>query len=225
MRLNKYLALSTGLSRRAADDAVADGRVLVNGVVPDAGQQVGESDAITLDGTPVTATAEHVTILLHKPAGYVCSRNGQGSKTVYELLPDDMHHLKPVGRLDKDSSGLLLMTTDGDLANQLTHPRYQKSKQYEVKLDKPLQPLHKQMIEEYGVMLDDGPSRFSVSRLKDDDDTAWLVTMREGRNRQIRRTFGALGYEVKRLHRTEFGTYRLGGLKPGTFEKAGREVN
>lgn len=219
MRINKYLALSTGLSRRAADAAISQGRVLVNGVTPTAGQTITPNDAVALDGKVVTKPKATQTITLNKPVGYVVSRDGQGSKTIYDLLPTELHHLKPIGRLDKDSSGLLLLTNDGELANQLTHPRYQKTKVYEIRLDKPLAPLHHQMISDHGVQLDDGLSRLMLERMIEGNDKAWRITMQEGRNRQIRRTFAALGYTVKKLHRTQFGDYILPrSLKTGQFD-------
>ena len=161
VRLNKHLALLSGLSRRAADSAIADGRVAVNGVQANVGQVISGTETITLDGQQLRVQTLQ-TILLNKPAGYVVSRNGQGSRTVYDLLPKELHNLKPVGRLDKDSSGLLLLTNDGDLAAQLTHPKYQKIKRYHVTLDHALAPLHRHMIQEYGVQLPDGPSRFTL---------------------------------------------------------------
>ncbi len=212
MRINKFLAQATSLSRRSADKAVRDGRVTVDGQMAMNGTEVTEASQIKLDGQTVEASTAKTTIMLNKPVGYVCSRNGQGSQTIYDLLPKQYHHLNPVGRLDKDSSGLLLLTNDGDLANQLTHPRYAKTKRYEVRLDKPLQPLHQQMIADYGVMLEDGKSRFAVSRLDTAPD-AYEVLMTEGRNRQIRRTFHALGYTVTHLHRTHFGPYVLSDLR------------
>jgi 23S rRNA pseudouridine2605 synthase len=215
MRLNKYIAQATGMSRRAADEAIAQNRVYINGVRPSAGQQVGDSDTVTLDNAPITPAVNTITIMLNKPAGYVCSRDGQGSRTVYDLLPPELHSLKTVGRLDKDSSGLILLTNDGQLAHQLTHPSFQKTKVYEVMLDKPLQPLHRQMISDHGINLDDGVSKLQLERLTDEDDTSWRITMREGRNRQIRRTFSALGYSVKKLHRTNFGQYTLDNLGMG----------
>lgn len=219
MRLNKYIALSTGLSRRAADDAIYRNRVLVNGHAPSAGQQVSQSDSVTLDGTAITPPVNTMTIMLNKPVGYVCSREGQGSKTIYELLPAELAILKPVGRLDKDSEGLLLLTNDGILAQQLTHPSYQKTKVYEITLGSPLQPLHRQMISDHGINLDDGVSQLQLERLRDNNDTVWRVSMHEGRNRQIRRTFEALGYTVRKLYRTQFGEYNLGGLEVGSFDK------
>lgn len=218
MRLNKFIALTTGMGRRPADQAVASGRVRVNGEIATLGQEVNTTDRVTLDGVGLTVPSQATaTIVLNKPAGYVVSRNGQGSATIYELLPPEYHHLKPVGRLDKDSSGLLLLTDDGQLAFELTHPSRQKQKIYEVTLDKPLPPLHRQMIIDYGIMLDDGPSKFLLERLHDGDETQWQITMHEGRNRQIRRTFKALGYGVVKLHRTQFGTYKLGSLGPGRY--------
>ncbi len=218
MRLNKFIASATGLSRRAADDAISHNRVLVNNKAPSSGQQIGPDDAVTLDGDVLKQPQSTRTIIFNKPAGYVTSRDGQGNRTIYDLLPDDMHTLKPVGRLDKHSSGLLLMTTDGDLAHKLTHPSFKKQKVYQVTLDKPLQPLHRQMISDYGVTLYDGPSKLELERIRDGSETEWQVNMHEGRNRQIRRTFEALGYGVTSLHRTQFGDFFLDDLKLGEYK-------
>ncbi len=218
MRINKFVAQATGISRRAADTAISEGRVLINGLEPSSGADVSEIDKVTFDTRHITLAAQVQTILLNKPVGYVVSRNGQGSKTVYDLLPRSLHMLKPVGRLDKDSSGLLLLTNDGDLANQLTHPRSQKRKVYEVMIDKPLQPLHRQIISERGINLDDGVSKLGLERKNDGDEQNWLVSMHEGRNRQIRRTFSSLGYSVVRLHRTHFGNYSVDILKNGEYK-------
>jgi 23S rRNA pseudouridine2605 synthase len=218
MRLNKYVAGATGMGRRPADAAIAAGRISINGREAQIGQPVSETDRVTLDGKPIHyKPAETVTIMLNKPAGYVVSRDGQGSETIYNLLPPEYRKLKPVGRLDKDSSGLLLLTDDGQLAQELTHPSHQKTKVYEMTLGKPLQPLHRQMITGYGILLDDGPSKFQVERLHDGNETEWQITMHEGRNRQIRRTFATLGYKITRLHRTTFGPYGLGQLQLGQW--------
>lgn len=219
MRINKYLALHTELSRRGADDAIAAGRVTINGEKPSEGSQVTSGDQVTLDGRTISDKTEIQTILLNKPVAYVCSRDGQGSKTVYDLLPKELQKLNSVGRLDKESSGLLVMTNDGKLAEQLTHPKYQKTKIYEVTLDKPLQPLHQQMISDIGVTLEDGPSKFMI----DKEGDHLKITMSEGRNRQIRRTFEALGYKVTKLHRTHFGSYILHDLPKGKWESAKTE--
>ena len=212
MRLNKYIASASTLSRRKADEAIAAGRVTVNRQQPMHGQDVSDADEITLDGQTLTPASETTTIMFNKPAGYVVSREGQGSQTIYDLLPAEYHQLNPVGRLDKYSSGLLLLTNDGDLAQELTHPSRQKIKTYEILLDKPLEPLHRQMINDHGLQLEDGVSQLQLARHREGDDIAWIITMHEGRNRQIRRTFEALGYRVTHLHRTQFGDYHLGRL-------------
>jgi 23S rRNA pseudouridine2605 synthase len=220
MRINRYIALATGMSRRAADKVVEERRVHINDILASPASTVTESDHVTLDGKPVRAPEALQTIILNKPVGYVVSRDGQGSRTVYELLPPAFQDLKPIGRLDKDSSGLLLLTNDGALAHQLTHPSFQKIKLYEVKLSKPLQPLHRQMINDIGVQLEDGRSQLGLERLKDGDDHGWRITMHEGRNRQIRRTFSALGYEVVHLHRTQFGAYTIpADTPPGSYKE------
>ena len=207
MRLNVFIASGSGLSRRAADTAIIQGRVHINGFLAKPGQQVADGDKVTLDNRAITPVVKTLTVMLNKPVNYVCSRDGQGSKTVYDLLPKQLHILKPVGRLDKDSSGLLLLTNDGKLANELTHPSFQKTKIYEVILHKSLTTHDKSAIEK-GVMLDDGISHLNLKG----EGSNWTVTMQEGRNRQIRRTFTALNYSTRKLHRTDFGPYSLGSL-------------
>ena len=222
MRINKFIAMSTGLSRRAADAAIEAGRVLLNGQAPSAGSQVTPEDTVQLDGKTLAVTSTTTTIMLNKPFGYVCSRDGQGSETIYDLLPADYQELKSVGRLDKNSSGLLLLTNDGQLAQRLTHPSFEKVKIYQVTLDKPLTDNDKKAIDQ-GVQLRDGMSRLQVTVNRGWDNTAtgnrstvtYTVSMHEGRNRQIRRTFESLGYTVRKLHRTHFGTYILGDLASG----------
>ncbi len=216
MRLNKFLALATGMSRRAADKAIDWGRVTINGTQATAGQQVQPADTVELDGKALNAPDQTQTIMLNKPVGYICSRDGQGGKTIYDLLPPELHHLKPVGRLDKDSSGLLLLTNDGDLAHKLTHPSFQKIKKYNVALNKDLTEADFEKVTKRGVQLDDGPSRFDLESVND-QLKEWKVAMTEGRNRQIRRTFQALGYSVTKLHRKQFGEYQLDKLPIGEF--------
>ncbi len=215
IRLNKFIAQHLNIGRRAADDLISAGKVHINGNVPSLGARVNPGDEVVAGSTRLTFTdaPDFLYILLDKPVGYVCSRRQQGdTPTIYSLLPAKYQHVKPVGRLDKDSSGLLLLTNDGDLAHQLMHPSFIKVKKYEVTLDKPLAPLHRQMVNDHGLILPDGPSKLQLQRLHDGDDTAWQVTMHEGRNRQIRRTFAALGYIVTALRRTDFGNYSLAQL-------------
>lgn len=215
MRLNQFLALHTSLSRRSADKEIALGKVTVNNAPASLGTSIEAGDTVVYNGDTIPWVKTHTTIMFHKPVGYVCSRNGQGSKTIYDLLPTQYHELNSIGRLDKDSSGLLLLTNDGQLANELSHPRYQKRKVYEVSLDKPLSPLHHQMLVDIGISLDDGVSKFAELKTLNENRTAWMVVIREGRNRQIRRTFYTLGYDVLTLYRTEFGDYHLGKLSAG----------
>lgn len=217
MRVNRFIALATGISRRDADETVASGQVTINGKLAILGQVVSESDKVVFDGRTLaidSMAAPLQLIMLNKPTGYVCSRAGQGSKTIYELLPREFHNLKPIGRLDKDSSGLLLLTNDGKLAHALTHPSFHKEKIYTVKLDKPLTHEGKANIEQ-GINLEDGRSKLTLGGIGKE----WQITMYEGRNRQIRRTFAALGYTVTALHRTQFGPYVLGSLAAGKFSR------
>ena len=243
VRLNKFLAERLGVSRREADELISAGKVTVNDKTAVLGTKIDEKSKICYNGKIVPFSTNYIYLAFHKPIGYVCSRRAQGSApTLYDLLPAKYRRLKTVGRLDKDSSGLILLTNDGDFAFQMTHPKFRKTKIYEVELDQPLQPLHQQMISDYGVMLDDGVSQFKVIR----KDLTWTgdgpgggppklpdnfgggegpagpvqsytVVLTEGRNRQIRRTFAALGYKVVKLHRTNFGKYELGDLKAGSL--------
>jgi 23S rRNA pseudouridine2605 synthase len=214
VRINKYIALHTGVSRRGVDRLTKENKITVNGVPALVGQEVTDKDEIIVDGKKITSSIKILTIMLNKPPGYVCSRDGQGSQTIYDILPEEFHNLKPVGRLDKYSSGLLLLTNDGNLANELTHPSRQKEKIYQVELNKPL--VHEDKIRiEQGVVLDDGLSKL---RLKG-SGKKWEVKMYEGRNRQIRRTFAALGYKVIKLHRTQFGEYNLKPLAISKYKQ------
>lgn len=234
IRLNKFLAERLGVSRREADELISAGKITVNGTTASLGARVCESDKVNYNHQPVSFQTDYIYLAFHKPVGYVCSRRAQGSApTIYDLLPPKYHKLKTVGRLDKDSSGLILLTNDGNFAYQMTHPKFRKTKVYEVDLDRPLAPLHQQMISDYGVMLDDGPSQFKVIHRVTDSSSkhdqskptstsststtpltaSYTVILTEGRNRQIRRTFASLGYRVIRLHRISFGKYELGDLQ------------
>ena len=216
-RLNKHIALQLGISRREADNLIEYDHVRINGEKVTLGARFEVGDEITVKGQPLADDTAFIYLAMNKPIGYVSSRKQQGeTPTIYSLLPEQYHHLKPVGRLDKDSSGLILLTNDGDFAYEMTHPKFYKTKKYEVSLDAELAPLHQQMITDHGIQLEDGPSQLSLERA-DEGRENWLVTMHEGRNRQIRRTFSALGYTVTRLHRTDFGHYSLHDIEPGTF--------
>lgn len=219
LRLNKHLALQLGVSRREADNLISQGKVTINGRQAELGARFVANDEIMVDGRPLKADVAYQYLALNKPVGYVCSRRQQGdSPTIYELIPAKYHHLKPVGRLDRDSSGIILLSNDGDFAFSMTHPKFAKTKIYNVSLDHDLAPIHQQMISDYGVNLEDGNSLLQLERAGDTDRKNWIVTMKEGRNRQIRRTFDSLGYSVVALHRSNFGNYAVGDIKPGEFE-------
>jgi 23S rRNA pseudouridine2605 synthase len=212
MRLNQYIAASTQLSRRAADQAIADGRVSVNGHPAELGQTVSLDDQIVLDSKKLKPLPV-LNIALNKPEGYITSRRKQGqAPTIYELLPPGYGYLNPVGRLDKESSGLLILTNNGQLAHKLAHPSAGKWKEYLVTLDRPLQSGDFAKLQA-GVDLEDGISLLEIAGTKQ----PLTVRLQEGRNRQIRRTFAALGYNVATLHRTKIGKLTLGSLKPGEY--------
>jgi len=218
LRLNKYLALQLGISRREADDYIAAEKVTVNGVTATLGARYAETDVITVNGKKLGKQTDFIYLAFNKPVGYVCSRKPQrDAPTIYTLLPKEYYALKPVGRLDKNSSGLILLTNNGDFAHRMTHPKFAKTKIYKVKIDHDLEPLHQQMISDHGIQLEDGRSQLMLERLSDADRRQWQVTMGEGRNRQIRRTFASLGYEVQKLHRIQFGNYTLDDLKSGDY--------
>ena len=220
MRINKYVARASGLSRRVADERIAKGLVKINGQVAGIGSTVdAKKDQVTLAGKEVALSSARY-VLLNKPVGYVSSRAEQGDgTTLYKLLPEDLSHLKIVGRLDKDSSGLILLTDDGDFAQKLTHPSNKKLKRYEVVLHKVLSDEDFSTISGGnggGVEILDG---FTSSFTLSGKGPKLIVEMREGKNRQIRRTFGALGYTVLSLHRVQIGALLIEDLRPGEWRE------
>jgi pseudouridine synthase len=219
MRINKYVAAGSGLSRRAADQAISSGRVKIAEHVASLGQSVTGSERITLDGLVIGQPPASTYIMLNKPPGYVSSRAHQGTHpNLYELLPIHLRDLRIAGRLDQDSSGLTLLSNDGDFIQAVTHPSRGKSKEYELRLSAPLSEDHKRSLKK-GVILSDGPSHVILLAA---NGPSLTISIEEGRNRQLRRTFGALGLAVLRLHRTRVGPYILtADLAPGmwrTFE-------
>jgi 23S rRNA pseudouridine2605 synthase len=176
---------------------------------------VEDTDKVTLNGELLNLPVGKTTLILNKPIGYVVSRRGQGSETIYTLLPKKYTNLNPVGRLDKDSSGLLILSDDGQLVFELSHPSFNKKKIYEVILDKPLKESDIQKLA-IGVKVEDYISKLSVQKLS---GNKIIVSMSEGRNRQIRRTLLALGYVVTGLNRTNFGEFSLGNLQPGEYQE------
>lgn len=218
IRLNKFLAERLGISRREADDIIANKKVKIGDKVAILGDRVDDNDKVWYNNKLISFMVDFLYLAMNKPTGYICSRRRQGeNETIYSLLPTKYQELKTVGRLDKDSCGLILLTNDGDFAFEMTHPKFIKYKDYLVRLDRDLAPLHQQMIADFGITLKDGKSKMELERVGERRDF-WKVTISEGRNRQIRRTFGALGYSVEFLQRIKFGKYEIGKLEEGKFE-------
>ena len=227
-RLARFLAHAGVASRRHAEELIAAGRVQVNSVtVTSQGARIdATTDQITVDGKLIKTVNKHVYLLLNKPTGYVSTAHDpQGRPTVLDLLPEELRQLRvyPVGRLDVDTSGLLLLTNDGDFALRLTHPRYEKEKHYEALVQgQPTQEIL--AILQKGVMIreDDGQhfqtSPAQVERLRTAGTASWLaLTIREGHKRQIRRMLAAVGLPVRRLQRVGIGSVNLHNLPVGKW--------
>lgn len=215
-RLQKLLSRAGLASRRKAEGLILEGRVTVNGRVARLGDRAQAGDDVRLDGQPVAMEREHVSYLLNKPPGVVCSVSDEhGRRTVLDLLPN-VAGLHPVGRLDMDSEGLLVVTTDGDLTLQLTHPRYQHEKEYRLWCDRGKVARSALTRLREGVELDDGPARAVSARAV---EGGCVLVLTEGRNRQARRMLEAVGYRVQRLRRVRLGELRLGDLPLGRFRE------
>ena len=217
IRIQKAIAHAGLMSRRAAEEAMVEGRVLLNGRPVVLGDRVDpESDILTVDGAPIPIAADVVTYLLYKPVGVISTADDpQGRPTVVDLV-DTEHRLYPVGRLDADSEGLILVSNDGELTNRVTHPGFGITKKYLAEVSgNPSKQAIARLIE--GVDLEDGRARAESARLVDSQPGRSLVeiVMVEGRNREVRRMFAALGHEVTRLVRTAIGPLTDSNLKPG----------
>ena len=213
MRLNRFLAAAGLGSRRHCDELIAAGRVSINGkTCTDFSAQPDARDHVKVNGKLIHV-APPLTIMLHKPAGFVSTRRDpQLRDTVFNLLPAKFSRLFNIGRLDAQTEGLLLLTSDGDLAQRLTHPRYKIEKEYEVTLDRAWEPLLAPKLLR-GIFLDGRRAKFA--QLHSISPTRLRVVLRQGINRQIRRMFEAVGYRVKRLLRIRIGPVRLGDLPRG----------
>jgi 23S rRNA pseudouridine2605 synthase len=219
MRLAKYLAHSGVASRRRAEELARSGRVSVDGeVARDPARDVGEHDDVRVDGEPVAPEPVEVWVV-NKPLGVTSTAREPGHRRAVVELVDSPRRLYPVGRLDADTSGLILLTNDGELANRLTHPRYEVPRAYRARLrrrpsDADLGRLRR------GVELDNGPT--APARVRRVSPRVIELTLREGRNRQVRRMAAAIGNEVIALERVRFGSVRLGDLRPGRSRRLGR---
>ena len=221
MRLAKFLAHAGIASRRAAEELIRDGRVTMGGeVVTDPARDADEHSNVAVDGEPVRAARERAVYAVNKPAGVVSTaKDTHGRPTVVELAPRGAGRLYPVGRLDVDTTGLILLTNDGELANLLTHPRYEVPKTYRAKVGGRLSSEDIKRLRE-GVELDDGRTAPARARRVGDE---LELTITEGRKRQVRRMLEAVGHPVLELRRVAFGPLRLGGLAPGAARRLRRE--
>jgi 23S rRNA pseudouridine2605 synthase len=217
VRLQKAIANAGLMSRRAAEEAIRDGRVAINGKTAGLGDRVEVStQQVTLDGFPIPVDPGLETHLLYKPIGIISSASDpHGRRTVVDLVPSEAR-LYPVGRLDYDSEGLILLTNDGELANRVTHPRYGIVKKYVALVHGGPGHLDIRRLTE-GIELEDGPARAIGARVLDrkGDETMVELTLGEGRNREVRRMFEAIGFEVRRLVRTSIGPINDRSLKAG----------
>jgi 23S rRNA pseudouridine2605 synthase len=220
LRLQKFLAHAGVASRRLAEKIIANGRVTVRGeVVTDPARDVGEGDDVRVDGSPVGAEPREVWAV-NKPAGVVSTAREPGERPAVVELVDSPARLYPVGRLDADSTGLLLLTNDGELANRLTHPRYGVAKAYRVRLRRAPSEGEIERLRR-GVDLEDGPTAPAEVRRAGEREIE--IVIREGRNRQVRRMVEAVGNRVLGLRRVGFGPLRLGRLAEGSARRLGEE--
>jgi 23S rRNA pseudouridine2605 synthase len=235
-RLARYLAHAGVASRRHAEKLIAAGRVQVNGatVTMQGTRIIPGQDRVSVDGKPVQVQTSHVYIMLHKPVGYVTTtRDQRGRPTVLDLLPEELRRLRvyPVGRLDTGTSGLLLLTNDGDFALRLTHPRYATEKHYEALVqgcpsEHALNALRRgvEIEEDHGKTHTTSPATVRV--LRQAGETCWLaLTIHEGRKRQVRRMLAAVGHPVLELRRVGIGSLSLGNMPEGQWRYlASKEV-
>ncbi len=216
IRLQKYIAGCTDYSRRKAEELIDEGRVSVNGeVVKEQGVTVHPTrDTVSLDGSDLTPNEEHIYIMLNKPAGYLSTKSDtHNRRTVLDLMPNE--NVYPVGRLDKDTEGLLLLTNDGDLAYKTTHPKFEHEKEYLVHLKSSFSYKDEQKLET-GIWIEGyKTAQCKISNIK---GRICHITIHEGKKRQIRRMFEEIGNHVIYLKRIRIGKLLLGGLKKGEYK-------
>ena len=223
VRLNKAIADAGVASRRAADELITSGKVKVNRkVCTDLGTKIGPGDVVSVNGEDITRTKHLTYILLNKPKDVITtSSDEKGRKTVFDIVK--LHQrLFTVGRLDRNTTGVLLITNDGELANRLMHPRYQIPRVYRAGLDKPLDPKHARAISA-GVELEDGPTQPCMVTIDPKNPSTVYVELAEGRNREVRRLFEHFGYDVRRLDRKEYGILSTRGLARGEYRHLTRD--
>jgi 23S rRNA pseudouridine2605 synthase len=218
IRLQKFLAQAGVASRRSSEELIVGGRVSINGrIASELGVRVDpKKDDVRVDGKRIRP-AKSQWYALNKPRGFMSTRSDpEGRRTLYELVPTPMHRLFYVGRLDFDSEGLVLLTNDGDTAHRLLHPRYGVDREYDVEVKEQIDDSALEQLRR-GVQLDDGRARAHTVRRKGGNRV--VLTLREGRKREVRRMFAELGYDVIRLRRVRYGPIRLGDLPTGEWRE------
>jgi len=224
MRLNKVIADAGVVSRRAADRLIEEGRVRINGrVVTELGTRIDGNDTVLVDGRQIPLPARHVYLLLNKPKNTITTTSDErGRRTVMDLV-GVRERIFPIGRLDRDTTGALLLTNDGELANRLMHPSYGVPREYSVVLDRPLDVRHAKEIAAGGIELDGGDTTGPCELWMDDRDrTNVQLVLREGKNREVRRLFAHFGYDVKRLDRRAYAGINRRGLARGEWRRLDR---
>ncbi len=219
IRLNKALADAGVAARRKAEDLIRAGRVSVNGEVEtNLGRRIDPAaDELAVDGEVVARPASLVHLMLNKPAGYLTAVTDERSRTIMELLPADRGRLFPIGRLDRDTEGLLLVTNDGDLAHKLMHPRFHVRKTYRAVVDGRMDEADAALLRK-GIQLDDGPTQPAEVAITRAGATSEVrLTIAEGRKRQVRRMLSAVGHPVLELERVSYGPLSLGDLSRGAW--------
>lgn len=216
MRINKYISSSGHCSRRTADRLIEENRVSLNGVLANRGDDVKVGDIVKIDDVVISLKEKNIYLVLNKPEGYTTTLKDKfADKIVMDLLKDVDERIYPVGRLDRDSCGLLLFTNDGDLAFKLTHPNHDVEKEYHVILSKNVSSEHLKKLSD-GVIIDDRLTR-KAKFIHFKEKNKVKVFLKEGRNRQIRKMFKTFDYDVIFLKRVSFGNIKLGNLKAGSF--------
>ncbi len=217
IRLNKWLATSGVASRRKADELIASGAVKVNGLtVTELGTKIARGDFITVNGDPIKELHHDIYILLNKPKNVITTTNDDlNRKTVLDIVRKQ-DRVFPVGRLDRNTTGVLLITNDGEMAYRLTHPNYAIERTYNVKLDRGLRAVDAQKVAN-GIELEDGMTQPCIVEINPTDSTKLMISIKEGKNREIRRIFEALHYEVKQLDRKIFAGLTTRGLARGEY--------
>ncbi|HPI19614.1 MAG TPA: pseudouridine synthase [Candidatus Kapabacteria bacterium] len=226
IRINKFIASSGYCSRRKADELIADGRVTVNGkIIIELGAMLKPSDVVMIDGNAIKQSIRYKYIILNKPKDFICTKKDELSrKTVFDIVKSSENVLT-VGRLDRNTTGVLLLTNDGEMIYRLTHPKYEIERVYVINLDNPLDIKDAQQIAK-GVELEDGNTSPCEVVISPEDNKKIFLVLHEGRNREVRRIFEHFGYKVKQLDRKSFAGLSYSGLKKGEYRHLLRtEVN